>query len=166
MPDVSSSSSSLSSSSSIDSSSSSLSSSSSSNDLFYRQINGALINQGNYNLLPFTWIGERGTSSDLGDDSKINFEIQASSSPYMDYDAVIERDNSALTETPEVTDPDTYLPQDERAYYEHRRVFYVDVIAKDSGGVKEVRTHVEPNKYEFEEVEDSFLIPKFIWENE
>ena len=158
-----------SSSSSIDSSSSSSidSSSTSSFDEEFRELRGIVINQGNNNLIPFTFIAEGGTSSDLGDDAKISFTIEASNSPDIDYEAIINRDNSGLLTTPDNATPTVYLPEDERAKYKHEQSFKVDIIAKDASGIKAVRTHVDPDKYEFEDVDSDevHFIPRFTWEN-
>ena len=146
------------------SSSSSLSSSSSSSrDFISKDIEAVIITQNNHTLLPFTFISEKGRPEDLGYDAQLNFTIASNSSPYMVYNAIINRDNGAYTTTLEQT-ATTYVPQDERANYEHRATFYVDVIAKDTNGIKEVRTSVEPNMYQFEEVGEVFRIPKFTWD--
>ena len=108
----------------------------------------------------------KATITHINTNAQINFTIASSNSPYMIYNAIIDRDNSAYTTTLEQTST-VYVPQDERAKYEHRSSFYVDVIAKDNSGIKEVRTHTEPNAYEFEKAEDAdeiFNIPKFTWE--
>ena len=133
----------------------------------YRNIRVSLINQGNNNLIPFTWTSQSGTSADLGTNAEIYFTIESSSTPHLDYEAIISRDNSGLLTTPTTEDPIVYLPEDERAKYKHEQSFKVDIIAKDASGIKQVRTHVEPDKYQFEDVEDDevFLIPKFTWEN-
>lgn len=155
-------SSSSSSSSSIDSSSSS---SSSSNDLFYSKINFAIINQSNGNLLPFSFIGEQGYNRDLGDGSEFAWTISSSQSPNIDYDAIINRDTSGIT-TSNSNDEEVYVPNDSDSYYQHQVPFYVDVIAQDQSGIKDVRLHVEPNAYEFENIEETFTIPKFTWAND
>jgi hypothetical protein len=123
-----------------------------------------IINQSHNNLIPFSVTVEKGRESDSGDEAKIGFEIKASNSEYFDYEAVVNRDNSALTSTPSNDDPTVYVPEDIRSTYEHRNSFYVDIIAKDASGIKEVRTHVEPDKYEFEEPGNVFYIPRFTWE--
>jgi len=140
------------------------SSSSESQEVAKRQLNSTLINQGNNSLIPFTFIGEAGTSVDLGSNSVISFIVESDETASCDYTAVIERDNGALTDSA-VTDQEVYVPEDPRAYYEHQSQIYVDIIGQDEGGIRDVRTHVEPDKYEFEEVESSFLIPKFSWDN-
>ena len=122
-----------------------------------------LITQSHHNLLPFSWIGEAGYPLDLGDNSKINFTVESANAPYLNYEAVINRDNSYLSANTS-SNGLTYVPQDPDSLYQHRSSFYVDVIAKDISGIKEVRTHVEPNAYEFEDIENSFVIPKFSWE--
>jgi len=122
-----------------------------------------LINQGNGDILPFSWIAEGGVD---GDGSNVNFTIEASNSPYLDYQAIINRDNSALTSTPTNPDPTVYVPNSDSAKYKHENSFYIDVIAKDASGIRDIRTHVQPDKYEFERVEDAgrvFFIPKFTW---
>jgi len=140
------------------------SSSSSSSVGIIGNITAPIINQGHNNLIPFSLIGESGRESDLGDEAKIGFEVKASNSEYFDYEAVINRDNSVLTSTPSNDDPTVYVPEDVRSTYEHRNSFYVDIIAKDASGIKEVRTHVEPDKYEFEVPGNVFFIPRFTWE--
>ncbi len=161
-----------SSSSSIDSSSSSSSidsssSSSSSGDFVNRDIqNGIVINASYSNIIPFTFIGEKGTDADLGDNTKIAFTIEGSSSTYFDYNAVINRDSSALLSTEETT-VTVYVPEDEKAKYKHEESFYVDIIAKDVTGIKSIRTHVDTSEYEFEDIteqDETFYIPKFTWE--
>ena len=172
--DIAYSSSSSSSSSSVDSSSSSssssseqYSSSSSSHQFYYRELRDTIINQNNYNLIPFSLIAEQGTDANL-DDSKIGFTIEASNSDYLDYEAVIDRDNGYFNEEPNIDSPTVYIPEDARSKYKHESSFYVDIIAKNQSGIRDVRTHVEPNKYEFEKIEDTdnvFNIPKFTWGN-
>lgn len=136
------------------------SSSSSSDEIITRPITIPLINQNNGDLIPFTWIAEGGT----GDNSELRFTIEASNSPYFDYNAIINRDNGSITTVPD-TESDVYVPNND-VKYTHEKSFYVDVVAKDSGGIKDLRTHVEPNKYEFESVEEAgqvYRIPKFTW---
>ena len=161
----SSSSSSLSSSSSFSSSSSSSFrySSSSSDDVESRQLNQCIINEGHHNLLPFTFIAERGYAENL-DESVLNFTIASSSSPNLDYEAILNRDNSSIT-TNLSADSDVFVPEDEESYYEHRSDLYVDVVSKDDSGIKKVRTHTEPNAYQFDDVDGNeiFYIPKLTW---
>lgn len=129
-----------------------------------RELNVPVINQDNGNLIPFTFVGESGISVDLQTDSILQFVVEPSNTSAMDYTAIINRDNSALTNDT-TTEESVYVPEDDETYYEHRSEIYVDVIGDSSSGIKKVRTHVEPNKYEFEDVEDSFLIPQFTWDN-
>ena len=154
-----------SSSSSSSSSNSSSSSSSSSRDIVARSVIVTSISQNNYTLLPFTYIGEAGRTEDLGTSAELPFTIDTSSDPYLTYDNVIDRDNSDITTTPSTT-PSVYVPEDDETKYHHKASIYVDIIALDAGGVRDIRTHVEPDKYEFEDVNgnDVFYIPKFSWE--
>ena len=131
---------------------------------YSKELNVVIINQNNNNLIPFTFIGEPGISVDLKDDSKIAFIVEPSNTKSLDYTAIIERNNEALTGT-QFANETVYVPEDPRSFYEHRSQIYVDIIGNDESGINEVRTHVEPNKYQFEEVVDSFLIPKFTWDN-
>lgn len=147
--------------------SSSSSGSSSSSYVLAVELQNVAINQNNHDLLPFSWIAEQGVATDLGDNSKIGFTIEASNSSYMNYTAIIDRNNGAITSTPSGSSS-VYVPQDNDTKYEHRKVFYVDVIAKDKSGIREVRTHVEPNKYEFEQANSAseiFNVPLFTWSN-
>ena len=141
-------------------SSGSIASTSSADDVIIRV---PLITQSHHNLLPFSWIGEAGYPLDLGDNSKINFTVESANAPYLNYEAIINRDNSYLAANTS-SNGLIYVPQDPDSLYQHRSSFYVDVIGKDISGIKEVRTHVEPNAYEFEDIENSFVIPKFSWE--
>ena len=105
-----------------------------------------LVNQPNNNtLIPFTWISEQGY---VGSGPYLPFTINSVDSSY----GIIE----------------TYVPE-EPFDYEHRSRFYVDVIGKDTSGIKDYRIHVlEEDKYEFQEIDDNdnvFLIPKFTWTN-
>ena len=131
---------------------------------FSKELNVVIINQNNNNLIPFTFIGESGVSVDLKDDSKISFIVELSNAKSLDYTAIIDRNNEALTGTLNIT-AEVYVPEDPRSYYEHRSQIYVDIIGDDKSGIEKVRTHVEPNKYQFEEVDSSVLIPKFTWDN-
>jgi len=154
-------------SSSSTSSSSSLSSfsSSSSGHPVSRPITLPLINQDNGDLIPFSWISEVGAEVSNTVSTVLNFTIEAVNSSYFDYSAIINRDNSAITSTPSVT-PTVYVPNSDASKYKHQKSFYVDVIAKDGSGIKDIRTHVDPEKYEFEKAEDAgqvFVIPKFTW---
>jgi len=138
-------------------------SSTSSDDVESRQLNQCIINEGHHNLLPFTFIAERGYVENL-DESVLNFTIASSSSPNLDYEAVLKRDNSNIA-TNLSTDSDVFVPEDENSYYEHRSDLYVDVISKDDSGIKKVRTHTEPNAYQFDDVNGNevFYIPKLTW---
>lgn len=152
-----------SSSSSSSSSTSSNSSSSSSDDYTARVISLSIIKQNMGDIIPFSWIAENGAS---GDGSTVNFTIEASNSPYLDYQAIINRDNSALTSIPSNSDAIAYVPNSNSSKYQHKNSFYIDVIAKDDSGIKDIRTHVQPDAYEFQKVEEAgevFYIPKFSW---
>lgn len=152
--------------SSVSSSSSSFgyssSSSSSSRVAVTRELRDIAVSQGNHNLLPFTFISERGYTEEL-DESVLNFTISSASSTLMDVDAVIGRDNSNYTTTLQTTELDVYVPQDERMDAWHDSITHVDIIAKDPSGIREARVHVEPDAYDFDLVEDVFYIPKFTW---
>ena len=154
-----------SSSSSSFSSASSRSTSSSSHDFYFKDMVFSLINENHFNLIPFTWIGDVGDSVDLGDNSKIPFIVQASNSAYVDYQAVISRDDEYLKATPTTLAPAVYVPQSFNAEFQHENCCYIDIVAKDKSGISEIRTHVEPNKYQFEKVNAVFFIPKFSWDN-
>jgi hypothetical protein len=68
--------------------------------------------------------------------------------------------------TPSTT-PTVYVPNNEDAKYQHEKSFYVDVIGKDLSGIKEIRTHVTPDGYEFINANTAgqvFQIPKFTWD--
>lgn len=148
----------------MSSSSSVSSSSSSSQDFTSRNITVAIINQGHGDILSFSWINEGGTQADDGYNSTLGFTIEASNSAYFDYSAIINRDNSYLTASDAASD--TYVPNSESSQYRHSNELYVDIIAKDSSGIKEIRTHVEPNKYDFEDANgagQTFFIPIFRW---
>ena len=145
-------------------SSSTSSSSLSSHDYSLREFRGVDIIQNNNTLLPFSWIGEQGTISDLGDDSVLSFIIQSSQSPILDYEAIVDRDNNYLTQADSL-ESNVYIPDSIQTYYQHDSDFYIDIIAKDQHGIESVRTHVEPNAYEFEDIEGAFYIPKFTWDN-
>jgi len=124
-----------------------------------------VINAEHHDIIPFTFIAEIGTALDLGDDAKISFTIEGSSTPYLDYDAILGMDNSSLLASEDNTSV-VYVPEDERAKYKHEESFYVDIISKDVSGIKSIRTHVEPNGYEFEDITENdevFYIPKFTW---
>ena len=143
------------------------SSSSSSSNLTTRNITIPFINQGHGDIIPFTWIVESGTVVTLGSSSILGFSIEANDSPYLNYNAVINRDNSSIAAVPNVTNT-IYVPELDGAKYQHEKTFYVDIVARDTGGIKDVRTHVEPNAYEFEKVEEvgqTFMIPVFKWSN-
>jgi len=85
----------------------------------------------------------------------------------MDFDAVINRDNLHITSTT-VTESTIYLPEEDASFYKHQSKFYVDVIGKDDGGIRDTRVHIEPDKYTFENITDAdkvYLTPKFDWDN-
>jgi len=79
-----------SSSSSSSVSSSSSSSSSSSMDITTLDTRLALINQGQGDIIPFTFIVEKGPSVDLGDGSEIRFTIESASSSAFKYQNIID----------------------------------------------------------------------------
>lgn len=138
------------------------SSSSSSDEFNTLPVSLPIINQNNGDIIPFTWFSEGGVA---GDGSVVGFTIESSNSPYFDYTAIIDRDNSAVTTTPSTTST-VYVPNSDDVKYKHEKSFYVDVIAKDPGGIKEINTHVEPNGYDFVSVENAgqrFFIPRFTW---
>ena len=138
------------------------SSSSSSDDLVSRRLELALVNQNNGDLIPFTWVTESGVA---GDPTTLAFTIEVSNLSNFNYDAILNRDNKALTEASADTST-VYVPNNDSAQYKHQKSFYVDIIAKDASGISEIRTHVEPDGYEFEKVADAghvFYIPKFTW---
>jgi len=61
-----------------------------------------------------------------------------------------------------------YVPEDYPSKFKHEESFYVDIISKDDSGIKSVRTHVEPNAYEFEDITEDdivFYTPKFTWDS-
>jgi len=145
--------------------STSSSSSSSSSYINSRLLYFSVINQGHGDILPFSWIVESGTE---GDGSTIGFIVEANNSPDFDYRSIINRDNSSITLTSSNATSTVYVPNLEDAKYKHEKSFYVDIVAKDASGIKNIRTHVEPNGYEFEKAEDAgkvFYIPRFTWRN-
>ena len=122
-----------------------------------------LINQNNGDLIPFTWIAEGGVA---GDGTSLNFTIEASNGQYFDYNAIINRDNGYILSTPSTT-PTVYIPNSDSSKYQHEKSFYVDVIGKDLSGIKEIRTHTEPNGYDFVSANAAgtvFQMPKFTWD--
>ena len=141
-----------------------MSSSSSSSSFAYigiRILNTPIIIQDHNDILPFSWISEKGSA---GEESTLNFTIESSSSPYFDYSILLDNNNASITTTQ--SDSTVYVPNKDETYYQHKNSFYVDVIAKDDSGIKEVRTHVTPDAYDFtdaSEVETVFFIPKFTW---
>jgi len=128
-----------------------------------RVITVPMVNQGNNDILPFTLMAESGY---VANSSALSFTIEMASSKYLEYQAIIDRNNSSVLSN--VNSQSTYVPQSEEARYTHQSSFQADIIGKDVGGIKEIRTHVEPYGYEFEEISDNdtvFVIPKFTWEN-
>ena len=126
-----------------------------------RNLNTPIIIQEQNDILPFSWISEKGSA---GEESTLNFTIESSSSPYFDYSILLDNNNASITTTQ--SDSTVYVPNKDETYYQHKNSFYVDVIAKDDNGIKEVRTHVAPDAYDFtdaSEVETVFFIPKFTW---
>jgi len=116
-------------------------------------------------LLPFSFDVEvADTASNVSGDV-LSFEIMASDDPSVDYEAILKRDNSAINEIPGILASNVYTPQPEEAYYKHDAYLYVDVISNDDNGMREIRTHVEPNAYEFKEPELVYVMPKFTWVN-
>jgi hypothetical protein len=151
------------------SSSSDLDSSSSSLEEILVDIEHVVVSQNNFNLIPFTFIGEKGTTEEDSDGSQLNFVIKSKSGLHLEYSDLINRDNSLLTTVDSEQDSTVYVPQDEQEFDQHSSSFYVDVIAKDIDGIRSVRTHVESEAYDFEDIDDSdhlFTIPKFTWEND
>lgn len=142
-----------------------MSSSSSSSDKINSQLTFPLINQNNGDLILFSWVSELGVTSASGSDSILNFTIEASNSPYFDYSAILNRDNSAVTANTS-SQSIVYIPNDAAVEYKHEKSIYVDVIATDSSGIRDVQTHVGVEKYGFVKAEDigqTFCIPRFTW---
>ncbi len=112
-----------------------------------------IIIQEHNDILPFSWISEKGVA---GEESTLNFTIESGSSQYFSY---LTSDSLSNNES------DVYVPNKEESYYKHENSFYIDVIAKDANGIKEVRTHVTSDAYDFKKASDAevFFIPKFTW---
>ena len=127
-------------------------------------LNVPIVNRSHHNLIPFTFMPEEGVATDLGSDAEIPFTISPYSEEF-DYSAIINRDNVVLI-TNAISDVTTvYVPQDDDSYYHHRSEIYVDVIAKDTHGIKQIRTHVEPDAYDIEDATATYITPKFTWDN-
>ena len=140
------------------SSQSEISSSSSSSFVGSRGIYASSIYQEHNNLIPFNFIAESGISLN----SQISFEIDAASNKYFDYDLLI---GNAVSNV--VTYPiSTYVPEDDSKKIKHEPMFYVDIISKDSGGVKDYSLRSQKEIYGFETPTDVYILPKFTWTNE
>ena len=122
-----------------------------------------LINQNHHNLIPFTYKIEEGIDEDIGDKSELGFVIETIAEDQFNSDGVTNRNNSVLTLAN--GSPTVYVPQGQDGSFVHDSSFYVDVIAKDVSGIKEIRTHVEPDAYQFEVVNNSYITPQFSWDN-
>lgn len=128
-----------------------------------RIITVPIVNQGNNDILPFTFMAESGYTAN---NSTLNFTMEVVSQKFLEYQAVIDRDNTAVMAN--TSSQATYVPKNAEAEITHKSSFYVDVIGKDISGIKDIRTHVEPYGYNFETINDEdnvFRIPKFTWEN-
>lgn len=122
-----------------------------------------IVNQGNNDILPFVFVTESGY---VANNSTLNFTMEIASPKYLEYQAIIDRDNGSVLSN--VNSQSTYVPEKEEAKYTHKSSFYADIIGKDISGIRDIRTHVEPFGYAFEAIDSQdnvFRIPKFIWEN-
>lgn len=141
---------STSSSSSIDSSSSS---SSSSNEDKTTELYTNIISQGHYDILPFSYIVERG----IGSGSSFNFNYETASNN-ISYDALI------TFNTPIETKTSVFVPETDGAKYRHDPMFYADIIV-DGKGIDKYSLRSQQNMYTKEDLNVVFNIPKFTWDN-
>jgi hypothetical protein len=154
----SSSSSSYSSSSSIDSSSSSstsfgFSSSSSSSHIQALELFQTLVHQGHYDIIPFSYIIERGQAAN----STIGFTF-ASTANTISYSNLLSFNTvSSMT-------ADTFVPESPEAKYKHEPIFYVDLIV-EGHGVSDYSLRSQKDFYTKEKPTMTFNIPKFSWDN-
>ena len=133
------------------------SSSSSSSFVALRDIYAVSTYQEHNNLLPFTFISEPGISLD----SQISFEIDAATNKYFDYDLLIGNAASNVIAYP----ISTYVPEDDSKKIKQEPMFYVDIIAKDSSGIKDFSLRSQKEIYGFETPTAVYTSPKFSWTN-
>ena len=122
-----------------------------------RELYISLIQQEHHNIIPFSCIIESG----VGSGSTFDFELDATQD-YFNAKQLIANVNSTITKP----DTSTYVPQDESAEFEHNNSFHVEIIAKDSSGIKQYNVRSQDEIYEYENFKDAFNIPKFSWSNE
>lgn len=137
--------------------------------LFEPRMKIPIINQNHYNMIPFTWVGEKGLESNLGDASVIQFKIQGKNDSYLDYSNILSGNNGSISLQSGLVG-DTYVPERDSVRNVHQSTHYVDIIASDNSGLKDVRVSAFPDQYEFEAVseikdgvESIFMVPKFSW---
>jgi len=121
-----------------------------------------VVSQNHNTILPFIWTKETGINQDF-DGTALPFVIQTTN---INYNDVIIRSNNELTQTTAVNQSDIYVPQTDESYYKHNSKLYVDVITEHDYGMSDVRTHVEPQAYDFVEIKEAFNIPIFSWSND
>jgi len=122
-----------------------------------------MINADHHDIIPFTFIAESGLPAD---GSTISFTIQPSDSKYVDYTAIIYRNNQALFSNT-ASNPNIYIPEIERTKYSHDKKINIDVLAKDANGIRDIRTYVAANGQEFKKIENNgqiYIVPLFTWE--
>tara|TARA_R110000824_G_C15232856_1_gene678969 strand:- start:18978 stop:20936 length:1959 start_codon:yes stop_codon:yes gene_type:complete len=130
------------------------SSSSSSNNIISKEIYDLDIVQGNNTIIPFSCFPESGEATT----TDINFSAEVAA-PSLEYDEIFKVTNAATNSSTE-----TYVPEDDNTQYKHDNITHVDIIAKDPSGIREINVRSQNELYTTEEIQSSFLIPKFSWD--
>ena len=122
-----------------------------------RELFHVLVNQGHHDLLPFSFITERGQESNVSADTTFGF-IYTQKANKLNYNSLL----SFNTVSPTTTS--TFVPEDEDAKYKHEPIFYADIIAEGQG-VNEYSLRSQDYMYVKEKPTTVFNIPKFSWDN-
>lgn len=132
------------------------SSSSSSSSGYAVELYTPVIVQNHSGIIPFGFFVESG----FVDSSVINFTIESISQ--MNNNEIV----ANLFASGQTSASETYIPEDESCKSVHNPLTYVDVIAQDASGIKEisVRTQKEIYGYEIPNENYVFNIPKFAWD--
>lgn len=105
-----------------------------------------MISQGHNDIIPFSFTLESG----FQDSSVLTFTVSG--------DSLLGSINSVSSGT-------SYIPENPNAKYKHDPFTYVDIMAKDSSGIKQVSARSQFELYQYEDPSFVFNVPKFSWDN-
>jgi len=152
------------------SSSTSMSSSSSSLEIWTADVFSTLIVQNHNNIIPFNYFVENAYNIDTIENinSSINFDVEISAASVFEYASLLKvnSNSSVISQDIEVTDlTDIYVDNPQEYRVRHDPSFYIDIFVEGDSGVKDVSVRGFEERYDFEDIEHSYIVPKFKWDN-